>query len=272
MELTTITRKQAGLVYAAAKNGELDMDKAMIGRMYDEADFGPIPGNARDRKVEVRNLIDALVNGETREAQMHVESLWGDEAKAEAIAEELEASDKAEASTEADAAEAEREARIDAMLAKCAEITGRQVVPAAQMASLDTAERALNTIWKARVKDRWSEVEAAGEAAIQADAEEPAEPETKDEDEDEAIAKIDAADKLVTAESVSNFHTRIAYCAAHGEPFEKHPIFAPNAADVMARFRRLWRAAHPDRCGHSVRVRASARHARRCPAAIDGND
>ena len=78
--------------------------------------------------------------------------------------------------------------------------------------------------------------------------------------------RLDAADKLVTAESLSDYRARMAYCAAHGEPFVGTSWAMPNPADVMDRFRRIWRDSNPGKCGCSAHARAKARHARRCPA------
>lgn len=176
--METITRKQAGRIYAAIKAGSLDMDKAMVARMYDEADWGAPAGLAnRDRRTTVANLIGALNDDALDDAQMFAEMLWGDPAKADAIAERLEAADatkdEAEAATEAETAQA------DAMLAEIGRIRGKNMVTV-EMIGLDKARLIIDNNRKLLSAEDWQLVEAAGlavteTATTEADADETAE-------------------------------------------------------------------------------------------------
>lgn len=62
---------------------------------------------------------------------------------------------------------------------------------------------------------------------------------------------VDTAKNMSHAESLSNYETRLAYIAENGgKHFERSTLkggkalYDPNPADVMAEFRRLWRAKH----------------------------
>lgn len=150
--LDTITRKQAGVIYAAVKRGDINMNREAIARMYDEADdpFGDVRG---ERRAAVRLLVSAIFDGDFAEANLMAADLWGegttdgdwaglDEPKNEEAAED----------NEADAA------HVDAILAAISTVKGKRMATV-EMLGIDKAKHAIE-VQKKMLGARWAEVEA----------------------------------------------------------------------------------------------------------------
>lgn len=78
-----MTTKMAGIVYRNVKNGNIEMSKAQIGRMYDETDasamyYANLYNSDLDRQRKRESeLIDNLINNNFVEAQNLIDELYG---------------------------------------------------------------------------------------------------------------------------------------------------------------------------------------------------
>lgn len=72
---TEFSKKQIGVVYAAAKRGDLKVEKWYMSRLYDLADYY---GHDDNRSVEfeerfILNILDAVFSGDYETAQKMIE-------------------------------------------------------------------------------------------------------------------------------------------------------------------------------------------------------
>ena len=68
------TRKQAGVIYRAVKEGKIEMEKPAISKLYDWADDFGIDYNGSINRImhEVHIAIDAIFEGDYEKAQAYV--------------------------------------------------------------------------------------------------------------------------------------------------------------------------------------------------------
>lgn len=73
-EINGYTRKQAGVIYRAVKEGKIEMEKAAVSKLYDWADDFGIDYNGSVNRImqDVHIAIDAIFAGDYEKAQAHV--------------------------------------------------------------------------------------------------------------------------------------------------------------------------------------------------------
>lgn len=74
---TEATRKQIGVVYAKAKKGELNIERWLMSKLYEHADYYGYDDNRsveREETVFVKPLLDAVFNGDLEKAQTLIDN------------------------------------------------------------------------------------------------------------------------------------------------------------------------------------------------------
>lgn len=73
---TEFTRKQVGVIYRMAKNGELKVEKWVISELYDLADYYTYDynGSVAQAEGEILNILAAVFAKDTEKAQMLIDN------------------------------------------------------------------------------------------------------------------------------------------------------------------------------------------------------
>lgn len=75
-QATEFSKKQIGVIYRAAKSGDLKVEKWFMSRMYDLADFYGMDSNGSIAKEEqgIKRILEAVFAGNLAEAQERIEN------------------------------------------------------------------------------------------------------------------------------------------------------------------------------------------------------
>lgn len=73
---TEFSKKQIGVIYGKAKNGELKIEKWVITDLYDMAEYYGFDdnGSAAQAEAKIQKILEAVFEGNTEEAQKRIDN------------------------------------------------------------------------------------------------------------------------------------------------------------------------------------------------------